>query len=62
VQLINYTQVGERARNVVVVLQSAAVALKYAFPIKCTAGYGAAVGKSVLRDFSAVPADESMQD
>lgn len=32
-QLINYTQVGQRARNVVVVLQFAAVALKYTFPI-----------------------------
>lgn len=32
-QLINYTQVGERARNVVVVLQFAAVALKYTSPI-----------------------------
>lgn len=36
-QLINYTQVGERARNVVVVFQFAAIALKHAFPINCIA-------------------------
>lgn len=53
-QLINYTQVGERGRNVVVVLQFAAVALKYAFPINCAMGTGAAVEKSVKRDFSVV--------